>query len=151
MSKSSVVFSVVALMSAVSGSAAPAQTYIVHRIDGPRAKGYETIDIAKAAVAGEKVRLWFATLTNPDCSPAGTMTTQILSGARHGQVDLSYDKVFPNFTFPNPRVACDRQKVDGVQAFYTPAANFHGRDHVVLQNATSEGRVRRITIDIDVR
>ncbi|WP_156460851.1 hypothetical protein [Sphingomonas sp. Leaf339] len=133
-----------------AGSVA-AQTYVVHRVDRGQMKGYDTLDIAKAAVPGEKVRLWFATMTNPDCSSAGTMTTQVLTGARHGQVDISYDKVFPNFAFPNPRVACDRQKVDGVQAFYTAAADFHGRDKVVLQNATSEGRIRRIVIDINVR
>lgn len=130
---------------------AGAQTYIVRRLNDGSMKGYNDIHVSRAAMPGEKIRVWFATLTNPDCTPAGTMTTQIVTAPRHGHADISTDKVFPNFIAPNPRVICDKQKVDGVQAFYTPDADFHGHDHIVLQNATSEGRVRRVLVDVDVR
>ena len=135
------------LLPAVGG----AQTFVVRRVDESNMKGYHDIHLSRAALPGEKVRVWFATLTNPDCSPAGTMTTQIVSPPQHGHADISTDKVFPNFVAPNPRVICDKQKVDGVQAFYTAEAGFHGHDKLVLQNATSEGRVRRVLVDIDVR
>ena len=131
--------------------AAGAQTYIVRRLDTGTAKGYGDIHLSRAALPGQRVRIWSATLTNPDCSPAGTMTTQILNAPRHGQADISTDKLYPNFLPPNPRVICDKQKVDGVQAFYTAEPGYHGHDRIVLQNATSEGRVRRILVDVDVR
>lgn len=137
--------------SSLLSASVDAQTYVVRRVDGVPAKGFVALHLSKAAMPGEKIRLWFATLTNPDCSPAGTMTTQVIDQPHHGSVDISYDKVYPNFVAPNPRVVCDKQKVDGVQAFYTPAADFHGHDKVVLQNATSEGRVRRVIVDVDVR
>jgi hypothetical protein len=143
--------SLIVLSSFTLATAATAQTYVVRRVDGGPTKGFTDLHISKAAMPGEKIRLWFATLTNPDCSPAGTMTTQVVDAPHHGVVDISYDKVYPNFVAPNPRVICDTQKVDGVQAFYTPAADFHGHDKVVLQNATSEGRVRRVVVDVDVR
>lgn len=136
---------------AVLSAAAAAQTFVVRRVDEAPVKGYHDVHLSRAVLPGEKARVWFATLTNPDCSPAGTMTTQIVNPPLHGHADISTDKVFPNFVAPNPRVICDTQKVDGVQAFYTADAGFHGHDKLVLQNATSEGRVRRVLVDIDVR
>lgn len=134
-------------MPAVAGG----QTYVVRRLNDGGIKGYADIHVSRAAMSGEKIRIWFATLTNPDCSSAGTMTAQIITPPHHGHVDISTEKVYPNFVAPNPRVICDTRKVDGVQAFYTADAGYHGHDKIVLQNATSEGRVRRVIIDVDVR
>lgn len=131
--------------------AAAAQTYTVRRVDTAPAKGYGDMHIAKAAVSGERIRLWAATLVNPDCTAAGTMTTEILSPPRHGDAMLSDDPFYPSFLQPNPRAACDARKVPGKQLFYTAAAGFHGHDKIVFRNATSEGRVRRVIVDIDVR
>lgn len=144
-------FALLCVTGIVLPAIAPAQTFVVRRVDENAVKGYHDLRLSRAALAGEKVRVWFATLTNPDCSPAGTMTTQIVTPPQHGHADISTDKVYPNFVAPNPRVICDKQKVDGVQAFYTADAGFHGHDKLVLQNATSEGRVRRVLVDIDVR
>lgn len=142
---------IILFSSVLLASNAVAQTYVVRRVVSGPTRGFADLHISKAAMPGEKIRLWFATLTNPDCSSAGTMTTQVLGQPHHGVVDISTEKVYPNFVAPNPRVVCDKQKVDGVQAFYTPAADFHGHDKVVLRNATSEGRVRRVIVDVDVR
>lgn len=131
--------------------AAGAQTYLIRRLNEGGGKGYSDIHESRAAISGEKIRIWFATLTNPDCSSAGTVTAQIVIPPHHGHADILTEKVYPNFIAPNPRVICDTHKVDGVEAFYTSDAEYHGHDKIVLQSATSEGRVRRILIDIDVR
>lgn len=128
-----------------------AQTYVVQRIGPAPAKGYADIHISKSAIAGQQIRLWWATLLNPDCTMAGTMTTEIVSPPRHGQASISEGEIYPEYRQPNPRVACDARKVPGKQAFYTASADFHGHDKVVIQNATSEGRIRRVIVDIDVR
>ncbi|WP_132740314.1 hypothetical protein [Sphingomonas sp. PP-F2F-A104-K0414] len=130
---------------------ASGQTYLVRRLNEGSSKGYSDIYASRAAISGEKIRIWFATLTNPDCSSAGTVTAQIVTPPHHGHADISTEKVYPNFIAPNPRVICDTHKVDGVQAFYTSDAGYHGHDKIVLQSATSEGRVRRVLIDVDVR
>jgi hypothetical protein len=135
----------------VLAEGATAQTYMVRRVDPASAKGFDEVHISKAAVAGQQIRIWWATLLNADCTAAGTMTTQILSPPRHGQASVSDDAFYPNFVAPNPRASCDAQKAPGKQAFYTPDGDFHGHDKLVIQNATSEGRIRRITVDIDVR
>lgn len=131
--------------------AASAQTYMVRKVPADSTKGYDTVHISKAAMAGERIRLWAGTLVNPDCTVAGTMDTRIADEPRHGKVMLSDDPVFPNFLPPNPRTVCNSRRVPGKQAFYTADAGFHGHDKVTLFNATSEGRVRRIVIDIDVQ
>ncbi|MCI4591014.1 hypothetical protein MOK15_13050 [Sphingobium sp. BYY-5] len=132
-------------------SSGTAQTYLVRKVGSTSPKGYDDVHISKAAIAGQQVRIWWATLLNPDCTAAGTMTTQILDQPRHGQVRISDDLFYPNFVQPNPRASCDRQKSPGKQAFYTADAGFHGHDKLVINNATSEGRIRRIIVDIDVR
>jgi hypothetical protein len=139
------------LLIALCPAGVAAQTYVVHRMSSGPAKGYADVHIAKAALAGQQVRLWWATLLNPDCTAAGTMETQVVGRPRHGTLLLSDDPVYPDFVAPNPRAACDDRKVPGKQAFYTPDRDYHGHDKVVLTNATSEGRVRRIVVDIDVR
>jgi hypothetical protein len=140
-----------AILSLILVSVAGAQTYVVRRLPSGGAQGYGDVHISKAALSGQQVRVWWATLLNPDCTAAGTLTTQLVQPPKHGTLSLSDEGFFPDFQPPNPRAACDTRKSPGKQAFYTSVDGFHGRDKLVLQNATSEGRVRRITIDIDVR
>lgn len=130
---------------------AAAQTYVVHRVGGASAHGFDEVRLSKAALAGQQVRVWWAMMLNPDCSAAGTMTTRVVEPPRHGQVAISDDPFFPGFVEPNPRAACDAKKAPGKQAFYTAEPDFHGHDRLVLENATSEGRIRRIAIDVEVR
>lgn len=131
--------------------AAVAQTFEVRQVaPASPLKGARTIHLSKVSL-GQKIRLWSATMINPDCTASGTIVSQILDTPRHGHADISDESFYPNFTPPNPRVACDRQKVPGKVIFYTPDADFHGHDRVVFENANSDGIVRRIIADIDVR
>lgn len=141
----------VVLAATLFSSGGSAQTYLVRKVGSMAPKGYDEVHISKAAIAGQQVRIWWATLLNPDCTAAGTMTTQILVQPRHGQVSISDDQFYPSYARPNPRASCDRQKSPGKQAFYTADANFQGHDKLVIKNATSEGNIRRIIVDIDVR
>lgn len=142
---------VLAAVLALGGSTVlGAQTYVVHRL-APNPEGYGQVRIEKAALPGQEVRVWWAMTLNPDCTPGAAMTAQIVQPPRHGTARLSDDPFYPNFVAPNPRAACDAKPAPGKQAFYTAEAGFHGHDKFVLQNATSEGRIRKITVDVDVR
>lgn len=140
-----------ALLLAAIPAGAPAQTYTVRRVGTVTSRGYDDVRVSKAALAGQQIRVWWASLLNPDCTPAGTMTTRIVEPPHHGTVTISDDPFFPNFVEPNPRTACDTKRAPGKQAFYTAAPDYHGHDRAVLENATSEGRIRRIVIDLEVR
>ena len=135
----------------VGTSPGRADTYVVHRIASSPQPGYADAHVAKAVLPSERTRVWWAMMLNPDCSLAGTMTTEIVEQPRHGQATVTDDPFFPNYVAPNPRAVCDSQKALGKEAFYTADAGFKGHDKLVLRNATSEGRIRRIIIDIDVR
>lgn len=134
----------------MAAQAATAQTYVVQRLPSAPPKGFQAIKLSKEAMAGQKIRLWSAVLLNPDCTPSGTIMSRVIDSPQHGQLDIVDAPTFPNYLPPNPRVACDRTAVPGKQVFYTPAADFHGRDHMVFQNATSDGYVRRFTVDVRV-
>ena len=141
-----------ALTSTMMATAATAQTYVIHRIDPTQQpRGSQTIHISKVSVDGQKIRLWSSTMIAPDCTPSGTITSALVDAPRHGHADILDTPFYPSFTPPNPRAACDRQKVPGKVVFYTPEAGFHGHDHVTVQNANSDGFVRRIAADIEVR
>ena len=142
------------LVGAVSTTAAWAQitTYRVTPVPNSGSeKGYEEVKLSKAALAGQEIRVWAAQMLEPDCTAHGTMTTEILEQPRHGATRLSDEPFYANFPPTNVRFICNQKKDPGESLFYTPAADFHGHDKLVMRNSTSEGRIRKITIDIDVR
>ena len=113
-------------------------------------RAYAEMHISKAAIAGEKIRVWFAQMLNPDCTAYGNMETRILQAPPRRGGDLGRQVHRRRLGPANPRYACNTVAAPGKQAFYTAKADFHGHDKVVLQNSTSEGRIRKIVVDIDV-
>ena len=78
-------------------------------------------------------------------------TLAIVRPPEHGTARISDDPFYLAFPPNNPRAACNRQKIPGHQAFYAADPGYTGRDRVVLRGTSPEGRVREITVDIDVR
>ena len=138
------------LMAAAAGVAA-AQSVTITAAPSTAPKGYDEVHYSRAGLSGQEIRVWGAMMLDPDCSPHGSMATQIVEAPRHGRAAVSDEPFYPSFTPPNPRAACDTKKAPGKQVFYTSEPGFHGSDMIVVQNATSEGMVRKIIIDIDVR
>lgn len=130
---------------------ATAQTYVIQRVAPETNKGFSDVHVSKAAAPGEQVRIWWATMLNPDCTPQGTMKAEIIDAPRHGRATVDDGDFYPNYVSPNPRAICDAHKVPGKQAFYTASDGYRGHDRVVIRNATSEGRIRNIIVDIAVR
>ena len=58
--------------------------------------------------------------------------------------------VFPNFNSSNPRSACNRRRVPGVQAIYVSQRGYLGPDLVVLQVLFPNGRGFNVTAAIRV-
>jgi hypothetical protein len=142
---------VIAVGAVATAAFAQSAVVTIRRLpDGP-AKSFDQVKISKAAQSGQEIRLWAAQMLEPDCSAHGSMKTDILEQPQHGQLRLADDMFFSSFPAGNARAACNTKKSPGREAFYTAAANFHGHDQVVLQNSTSEGQMRKIVVDIDVR
>lgn len=136
----------------VAGNAAAETKMLVTVEPLNKPHGYEKVSLSKAVVGSVAIRLWANANIDPDCSahePGPTLT--VLEAPKHGQATVSDEPFFAAYPQANPRSACNTRKVPGHQAFYTATPGYTGRDKVVLQGSSPEGRVRRITVDIDVR
>jgi len=137
---------------AIAGAAmAQTRSFTVTVNPNQRPEGYDKIEVSKAALGSNPIRLWQNTSIDPDCAATGRVTLTVIKPPQHGDVQISTDPFFYAFPKANPRSACNDKKVPGNRAFYTAAAGYIGPDHVVLQGSSSEGVVRRIAVDIDVR
>jgi hypothetical protein len=138
------------LAAAATGVLAAQYNVSVTQVSRPR--GFEKVSISKAAIGSTPIRVWYNTAIDPDCAvhpPGATLT--ILKPPAHGAATVDDEPLYAAFPPANPRSACNDRKVPGHQAFYTAAAGYAGRDHMVLQGSSPDGRVRRIEVDIDVR
>lgn len=142
----------VAVLATGGTALAESRSYVVTVEPQRQAHGFEKLRVSKAALAGQEVVVWANAAIDPDCTehaPGTTLT--ILRPPEHGMVRVSDEPFYLAYPPANPRSACNKQKIPGHQAFYVAAAGYSGRDRLVLEGASPEGRVREITVDIDVR
>jgi hypothetical protein len=104
----------------------------------------------KAVASGMPLQLYHAYATNPDCTSAGTVVVRVAQPPAHGRVSIQHTGVFPNFPASNPRSACNRRRVPGVQVIYTSQRGYTGPDLVVLQALFPAGRGVTVTAAIHV-
>ena len=152
MGRLGIIVAAAAAVVALGGPAAQGRSYVVTVNPLATPRGFEKVRISKAALGSSEIRLWYNTALDPDCSehpPGATLT--ILKPPEHGTARISNDGVFVAFPPNNPRSACNNRKVPGHEAFYAANPGFTGRDRVVLEGSSPEGRVREITVDIEVR
>ncbi|MDB5445585.1 MAG: hypothetical protein JWQ97_902 [Phenylobacterium sp.] len=136
-----------------AGGAALGQTsrYTVTVTRRPQ-PAFEKLHVSKAALGSAEILLWANTAIDPTCqamTPGATLS--ILEAPAHGVARVSDEPFYAAYPPNNPRAVCNDRKIAGHQAFYAAAPGFKGRDRVVLQGASPEGRVREIRVDVDVR
>ena len=138
---------------ALAATAASAQTdsYVV-TVTHHAPHGFERLHVSKATVGSAEIRIWANTAIDPTCqamTPGATLS--ILKPPAHGGARISDEPFYATYPPNNPRAACNDRKAPGHQAFYAAQPGFTGRDHLVLQGTSPEGRVREIDVDVDVR
>jgi hypothetical protein len=104
----------------------------------------------KVVASGKPLQLYQAAATNPDCSSAGAVVLRVAQPPAHGRISIRQTGVFPNFSAANPRSACNRRRVSGVQAIYVSERGYTGPDLVVLQALFPAGRGVNVTFSIRV-
>lgn len=104
----------------------------------------------KVVASGKLLLLYEAYSTNPDCSSAGNVVLRVAQSPEHGRVSIRQTGVFPRFPEANPRSACNRRRVPGVQATYTSQRGYLGPDFVVLEALFPAGRGVRMRFPIRV-
>jgi len=105
---------------------------------------------AKVVASGRPLQLYHAYATNPDCSSAGAVVVRVAQPPAHGRVSIRQTGVFPAFPASNPRSACNRRRVPGVEAVYVSERGYTGPDIVVLQALFPAGRGVNVTLPIHV-
>ena len=104
----------------------------------------------KVVASGRPLLLYQAYSTNPDCSSAGTVVLRIAQAPEHGRVSIRQAGVFQRFPESNPRSACNRRRVSGVEATYVSQRGYLGPDLVVLEALFPAGRGVSIRLPIRV-
>lgn len=98
-------------------------------------------DDSKTVLANTKTVLSHMFDLNPDCSVRETPTVHITQQPTHGTLVVVAVNDYPAFIATNVRAACNKQKVAGQQAEYTPEKDFKGTDLVAYEVFTSSGQV----------
>lgn len=106
--------------------------------------------IEKTALSGKEISIYDGANVNPDCSNAGLVSMQAVSGPSHGKISIINAKTFPHFTRNNIRFKCNSRKVDGMKVLYRSVPGFKGQDRVVLSTHTYDGGSYGATINIKV-
>ena len=114
------------------------------------ANGVQKINISKAAVGSSQIVIWGGAAVDPDCSPHPGSTLTVVAPPSHGEVKVVEEPIYVAFPPGNPRSACNSKKVPGRHVYYTASPGYSGHDRVVLEGASEDGRVRRVTIDVNV-
>jgi hypothetical protein len=135
------------------GAAALAQPQIVVSMrPADAADGFAKIKVRKAALGASPILVWGNGQIDPDCrehQPGATLT--VLHPPEHGAIKVVHEDDYLAYPPANPRAVCNQRRVPVNHAYYAANAGYTGRDKLVLQGSSSEGRVREITVDIEVR
>jgi hypothetical protein len=105
---------------------------------------------AKVVVSGKPLIVYWTAATNPDCTSAGNVEIRVTEGPEHGRLTIRRAGVFPNFPESNPRSACNRRRVPGVEVIYTSQRGYVGSDNIVLEAFFPQGRGVRVRTPIQV-
>jgi hypothetical protein len=105
----------------------------------------------KVVASGRPLLLYQAYSTNPDCSSAGTVALRIAQAPEHGRVSIRQAGVLPRFPESDPRSACNRRRVSGVEAPpHVSQRGYLGSDLVVLEALFPAGRGVSVRLPIRV-
>ena len=101
-------------------------------------------------VNGALTGLAYMTL-NPDCSPVGYPSAQLVSGPSNGAVTMFKGAAFPAYPSDNPRSACIKRRVPGTIIEYRPRRDFTGSDSFTVNVIFPDGTERTDTFNITVK
>jgi hypothetical protein len=119
-----------------------AQTIVVREVAGA-ASGAGLVapqSVALAVPGNTDRRLDAARSLNEDCSSVGKTVVKIAPKPAHGVAEIRYVDGYPNYPASNPRSACNKRAVAGVELWYRPEAGYAGDDSLSVDYFPPEGR-----------
>ena len=71
---------------------------------------------------------------NPDCTPTGSdIDVRIITPPAHGKGEIVHENVFPQYPPASLQAACNKKRVPGVVAVYTPDKDYVGNDAMSIE------------------
>jgi hypothetical protein len=103
-------------------------------------------------VSGERQRIDFISVLNPDCSSAGYVTVRVIAPPAHGELTTEKGIDYPTYPKNNQRYQCNLKKVPLVNIYYRSVPGYVGVDTVTIEWISPVIPVtKNITITIAVR
>ena len=103
------------------------------------------------AISGSRTIIYQSLFAHPDCTVAAVPRLKILDGGKHGKIEITHEKVFPNYERSNLRFKCNGRKIEGAVVYYTPDAKFTGTDKIRLRESSeSQAGIWEITARVTV-
>ena len=111
----------------------------------------QSLELTRAVATGQKLRLEFFYVIQPDCSSVGLTTVRILEKPQHGTLTVENGQGFTNFPKENQRYECNMRKSDGTLVFYEPEAEFTGKDSITLDVIFPLGQSSKRHYSVEVK
>ena len=84
-------------------------------------------------VSGERQRIDFISVLNPDCSSAGYVTVRVIAPPAHGELTTEKGIDYPTYPKDNQRYQCNLKKVPLVNVYYRSIPGYVGVDTVTIE------------------
>lgn len=88
---------------------------------------------------------------DPDCSPVGQTTINLMMAPQGGQVETAQGRDYPRFGSNNVRFQCDRRRLPEAILYYRAAPNFTGADTFTVEVVFGGGEARQYRYTVYVR
>jgi hypothetical protein len=105
----------------------------------------------RTGLAGQPIRLNFASTVNPDCSSAGATTVRVTQPPQHGRLDIAKAMDFPSFARKTVRTHCNKRRVAGTLIRYVSQRGFVGTDSAAVEIFFANGVHATRSYRINVR
>ena len=114
-------FALVAILAPICGCAVtqPASTSAPHTV---------------TVVSGERQRIDFISVLNPDCSSAGYVTVRVIAPPAHGELTTEKGIDYPTYPKDNQRYQCNLKKVPVVNVYYRSIPGYVGVDTATVES-----------------
>ena len=89
--------------------------------------------LSVTVVSGDRQRINFISVLNPDCSSAGYVTVRIITPPAHGELTIEKGIDYPSYPKDNQRYQCNLKKVPLVNVYYRSIPGYVGVDTVTIQ------------------
>ena len=84
-------------------------------------------------VSGERQRIDFISVLNPDCSSAGYVTVRVIAPPAHGELTTEKGIDYPTYPKDNQRYQCNLKRVPLVNVYYRSIPGYVGVDTVTIE------------------